>query len=714
MADETLNVSIVTNAGASAEELKNYEELLAQLAADYAKGAEGAKTFVGAQAQQAQQATQNAAAYTQDVDQTTDALGNLKDTVTDVEIHLNGLRRTGAALRMLGFEELGNVVSRAAAIQQVFRQISSLVDVIPQVGMYAGALVPILGEEAAANLAVAASIGVVLAPLVAVGIVFAKLSELIAAQKKAVDDAIQGSKDYTKAQFDLIEATQNATKADVDRKTTLDQLRLQEAQSELAYKQKFLKDIQDQYAALGGSLNPAQRAALGEAGQVAQKAIEDLQGTITDLSKSVDQDKNILLPAAVANDKKAEATKREEEATKQATRAVDAHSKSVVKAAMDLVTVTAKLAEENSKYAATIADRVQADERAGATEELQAQIDADKAAEAAQEGAAKLLAIRKSETDLEIDEAQKRAEGVQKINDQFLQNSVKLWNSYYTTEIRDEADYATQRRRKLEDLNAQLLDLAGSRDVAGFVNARRSGLTQISRGDEDETTAEQRRREDYERQAREAEQAREEQIRQLEASLTKETQTKRESLQQQEREQIASNTGKVKQSEVDAKRLSDLQAMWAKNDRDAKRLAEDNAHAQTVARLTQQQQQLSAIVGNAIAPVVTFFGQVTTAIVNMFQQVQAAVSAPASSGGGSTTPTPYASGINFVPRDMIIKAHYGERIVRAVDNHPQPQQDNRPINVSIGTWGQVVSEAQMHEQVRELVTAIRAANGAPA
>lgn len=709
MADETLNVSIVTNAGASAEELANYEALLKQLTEDYAKGAQGAQEFAGAQAQQANQAAQNASTYTQSVEETTNSLDGLKDTVTDVEIHVNGLRRTASALNQLGLGELGTVVQKAAAIQQVFRQVSSIAtQVLPDMGAAFSDLAPIIGTTTAEVLALVIPVTIIAAPLIALGLAFKIVSDNLDANRKAAQDNVDAIDADTNARIQNAIAARGLSAEQLNELKIQNDIAIQLKKKEIDELEAQRDQINAEYAA---SSNPFARAQIADRGLIVQNAITKAFGDLTELGKT---GANLYSQATedqvAANTEAAKSKKDEATATKEAAKASKEYTKDVVSSAKDLIKVTTDLKTENDKYAATLADRVQADARAGATEALQAQIDADKVAEAAQEGTNKLVAIRKSETDLETEEAQKRADGIQKINDQFLQNSVKLWNSYYTTEIRDEADYATQRRRKLEDLNSQLLDLAGSRDVAGFVNARRTGLTSISRGDEDETTNEQRRREDYERQAQEAEKAREDQITQLENSLNQETQTKRAALQQQEAEQIASNNVKLKQSEIDAKKLSDLQAMWSKNDLTAKRLTEDNAHAQTVARLQQQQQELSNIVGNAISPVVSFFGQVTNAIVNMFQQVQAAAyvnTAHTPTGG-------YASGVNFVPRDMITKVHYGEKITRAVDNHPQKQQNERPINVSIGTWGQVVSEADMHAQVKELVTAIRIANGAPA
>lgn len=712
MADETLSVSIETNAGASAEELQKYEALLKQLADDYAKGEQGAQEFAGAQNQQAQQAAQNAATYTQSVEDTTSSLDDLKDTVTDVEIHVNGLRRTASALNQLGLGELGAVVGKAAAIQQVFRQVSSIAEqALPDLGAAIASLVPELGATAAGFLSVAAPLLIIAGPLVALGLAFKLVKDDLDANVKAAQDNVDAIDADTNARIQNAIAARGLTAEQLNELKIQNDIAIQLKKNEIDQLETQRDQINAEYAA---NSNPFARNDIAARGLVVQNAIAKAFGDLTELGKT---GANLYSQATedqvAANTKAADSKKQEATATKDATKVQDNYTKSVVSSATELIKVTTDLKTENDKYAATLADRVQADARAGATAALQSQIDVDKASEAAQAGADKLLAIRKSETDLETEEAQKRADGIQKINDQFLQNSTKLWSSYYTTEIRDEADYATQRRRKLEDLNNQLLDLAGSRDVAGFVNARSKGLTDISRGDQDETTNEQRRREDYDKQAAEAEQAREQQIQQLETSLNQETTTKRVALQQQEADQVASNNTKQKQSEIDAKKLGDLQAMWAKNDLTAKRLAEDQAHAQTVARLQQQQQELSNIVGGALQPAISFFGQIGTAISNMFLQVSAA----AQTAFVSSTNTPtggYASGISYVPRDMVTMVHQGERITRAVDNHPQKHQDMRPINVNIGTWGQVVSQAEMHTQVKELVTAIRIANGAPA
>lgn len=771
MADETLSVQIVTNAEEASKQLSDVEEHLQRIASDYAKNADAAKAFAGAQQSQSPQVVQNPLPF----DEMNDGAKKLRETVTDLTIHVDGLRRTGSALVSVGATEQGILVSKIAALQQVYRQLGSLTEQIPLVGEATKTLTPLLGASAAEFLVTAAAVGALVGVVAIAGVALKAYTDTVAAETKAVNDAVKAAKDYTDTQLALIDATQNATKAQVEAQIATDKLKLAEVQTEKANRQAILADIQKQYADLSNTvdLNPihaaAQRAALGMAGQAAQQAIDDSVKRENDLTTAIKNNTDVVLPAAEANDKLASSSKdaiaaiqsRAQLETKvqneittmtkdqvQARLAAIANDKKsteesiaalaalpsktqeardaltdlrnhfselniesgklnasitilpaeLKKASDALVKVVVDLKTESDKYTATLAERVQADARATAQEALETQISNDKQAEAAAEGRDKLAVIHQSETDLEIEEANKRKDAIAQINEQFLQNSAKLWTSYYNTEMRDEAAYGTERLRKLQDLNTQLLNYVGTRDIASFVNTRQSGLTQISRSDQDETTAERQRREDYERQANEQEKAREDQITQLEVSLTQETDTKRAALQKQEQDQIAANNAKVKLSEQDAKKLSDLQATWAKNDRDAKRLAEDMAHAATMAKLQKDQTELSGIIGGALQPAIDFFSKVSTAISDMFIAVKNAAAGPvaASYSGG------FGAGQGL-----------GAGITRAIDNRSSSNINNTPINVTIGTWGAVVSEAQMDAQIGELVKAIRVAHGAP-
>ena len=710
--DVSLNVKVVTNASASAEELANYEALLSKLASDYSKASEGAKTFVGAQQATVQQAAQNAADYTKNIDETKDSLKDLTSTVQEVTIRIDGLRSTARALNQVGFSELGTVVQKAAALQQVFRQVSSIAtQTLPELGAAAAELAPLLGADAAGFLAVAAPVLIIAGPLVAIGLAFKLVSDNLNANVKAAQDNVDAIDKDTNARIQNAIAARGLSAEQLKELKIQNDIAIQLKKNELDQLRAQKDQIDREYA---GASNFIERNSIAARGLVVQDAIIKAMADLTDLGKVGEN----LYSAATenqvaANTKAAESKKQEASATKGAEKASSDYAKTVLKSIADFVTAGEKLRDENQKYAQTVAERVQADARAGATLALQQQIEADKEAEAAAEGAAKLLAIRQSETQLDLDEAEKRKEGIQKINDSFLQNSLKLWNNYYSTEQRDEAQYATQRLRKLQDLNTQLLDYVGTRDVAGFVNARAKGLTDISRGDEDESTAERQRREDYEKAAREAEQARQDQITQLEASLATETASKRAALQKQEQDQIAANNVKVKQSEIDAKKLNDLQAMWAKNDREAKRAIEDAAHNALVSKLQSDQNQLSGIIGGALTPAVSFFSQISIAVSNMIKNVQAAAAAPApaSYSGQFGTGQGFSASNTLDSRGLFSSGGAGNNITRTINASRSSSTQVNNISVSVAGVGDLVSTSALHEQTNEITKAVKAAFG---
>ncbi len=133
---------------------------------------------------------------------TSDELDSLRDSIKGVKeeadtddgggggsLGLSGLRRTGGALSQLGLSGIGGDVSRIGDIGQVTQELKQLSDTLPDLAQNiplvsdaAEALTPILGEDAAAFVAIGG-------PVVLVTGAVAALNASYEAQKKAAEEA---------------------------------------------------------------------------------------------------------------------------------------------------------------------------------------------------------------------------------------------------------------------------------------------------------------------------------------------------------------------------------------------------------------------------------------------------------------------------------------------------------------------------------------------
>lgn len=378
----------------------------------------------------------------------------------------------------------------------------------------------------------------------------------------------------------------------------------------------------------------------------------------------------------------------------------------------DLLKLTADIVTENQKYDKIIADRVQQDARNTALAAQQDIIDADKERERVQAINDKIADLRTKAADTETTQLANMYARRDQINQQAMDNELKLLANYIKTESRATEDYNRDRVRKLQDLFTSLLDLSGRRDIAAFVSTRRQGLTTIQRGDEDFGTAARRRRQDYEDQVREAENNRRKQLEVLQVSYNQEKALREKNLQDQIAQQEAGLTVQIKQSDRDQQKLADLRAMYAAEDLKARRDAEDKAHNDQVANLTKKQKELTDIISAGLDPLTSPIITVTNTIKWMVDQIKAVVpTVPVSPSGSSVVMGSYASGIDRVPRTGIYQLHAGERVVSAAENRSSDYRlsggGGRQIILNIGNmnYGEIASPALVRAQMTELVEA---------
>lgn len=215
--------------------------------------------------------------------------GELENVGKQSKLNVEGLRRTGAALSQIGLGALGGPLSQAGDIAQVIKEIQNLRSTLP--ALASGAI------EAAGGIGpLIVSVGAIAAPAVALTLAFKALTDAIAAQKKMVDDTVNALKTDTDARLQDIETIHNASSQQIKDTLEVQQLKLQEIQQEKAARQAVLADIQAQYAALGSSFDPAKRAALGAAGDAAQKSIDDLTQRENELTSSIKRTTDTVVP----------------------------------------------------------------------------------------------------------------------------------------------------------------------------------------------------------------------------------------------------------------------------------------------------------------------------------------------------------------------------------------------------------------------------------
>ncbi len=195
---------------------------------------------------------------------------------------ISGLRRTGSALTQLGLGDVGGAVSRAGDIQQVIKEASLLGDAFQK-------LPAPLGAVAGQASALAAPLGATAAGLAGVAVIAAPIALAIAdvaIGMKLLQDSAERASKAEKDRYDQEVADINRI-AEVRRKarTESSQQSAQETADLVAKRADEQKEldrlkarkvqIDADYAALGGALNPQARGDLKAAGDKNDKLITE-------------------------------------------------------------------------------------------------------------------------------------------------------------------------------------------------------------------------------------------------------------------------------------------------------------------------------------------------------------------------------------------------------------------------------------------------------
>lgn len=429
-----------------------------------------------------------------------------------------------------------------------------------------------------------------------------------------------------------------------------------------------------------------------ELDRLINQAMLDLQimnGTLNQIEKSA-------LPAAKAN----EAYAKSLEESKKAADEYAANSRSLI----SLEQQRAKLEE----------DRARTDSRNIKISALEAQIGAAKEVEAAQEKTQKIVDLRKKAGVEETAAVAKYADEAAKVNREFMQNELAEITSYRKAEERATDQYATERKRKLEDLTASLSELASKGDVAGFVRAQRAGVTDINRGAEDFGTEARQRAEDFRDGVRQRQQEREAKLADLQASFVAERQARQANLAEQIAQETEAGKQRVLRSVELEKQLSALKEQFAAEDFARQRQQEDAAYQEQVKALTERNKQLAAQIAKSTDPVITAAGRLVKTVGDELNRAIANLKAGQQmartgvSGGSKmhdvgalyTQPTTLLSSFAEKPGmgDAVIPFRTSEGLMPALDRIMQRYGGNQggsaPVNVYV-TTGSVASQQDL-------------------
>jgi hypothetical protein len=273
-----------------------------------------------------------------------------------------------------------------------------------------------------------------------------------------------------------------------------------------------------------------------------------------------------------------------------------------------------------------------------------------------------------------------------KINTDFFRSQIKATQDYLFAEQTAQRQANVQRIILLRNLNDSLFAAASQNDVVGFMNAQRQADKDMSEQKLQQDEASQQRQRDYQFQAMQAQQAHENQIADLQTSQANEAKARKldydyqlqqlQTKQQQERQLLDQNFAvQLASLQGNIAGLQSIQnAYYAQQNKDFATYLQANS--------TVLQNQLSALYGMK----------------------------PGQSGGAPSgqTLTPngylpfqipgYASGTDYVPRDMLAYLHKGEKVTSAGNNSgPSIVVDMRNATLTGGATQDDL--AQLHDAV---------------
>lgn len=624
------------------------------------------------------------------------ASGELVESTNKLQTAIGGLQ---AGLRTVGLgavgEKLQGLTGLGSAIKDIGEQ-AGITNAITAV------LPASLGATAAGFVAVAlpiAAVTVALAPLIIALKLLKDRSDAAAASAEAVAK-MAGS------QGDIVAEVDSVVRKN-DKQGALDLLikaqdQFQEGQAKIAYLQSQMLGADEETAKkLQEQIDTIQIDKMGSAAFAMQQlndAFPKLGITANDVMLAINKANNNFTESDKEFTKSAEEAA---EALKKQTEANDAAAKKFADNMKELGANTTKILDLEAKRSAQVAERVQTDSRNAEIAALEARIKEAEQTESAQATQNKITQIRDEGGQAEAQAAQKTRARIDDINRTFMESELKALDAYRKSESRATEDYSKNRVRKLEDLYDNLTGLAAKGDVAAFVNARKAGLKDISRGDTDFGDAAARRRQDYEDQLKAAQEARYKQIQDVIRSAQEESAARQVQLTARIKQEEAAGKATLTQSQKLQNDLTALRKRYADADLAAKRQAEDNAYEITINGLKRRQAELGASVVATFTPAVNTINMIGSAIANLINKAKAAIGGGSSSASASTGRIA-AGGSNFASGRGGASANVSSNYM------PATSGGGTVVNVYANV-GELVTPSQLNTQVNEIIHGVRLA-----
>lgn len=624
------------------------------------------------------------------------ASGELVESTNKLQTAIGGLQ---AGLRTVGL----------GAVGEKLQGLMGLGSAIKDIGEQAGITNAITSMLPAGLGATAAGFAAVALPVAAVTLALAPLAIALKLVKDRSDAAAASAEAVAKmagTQGDIVAEVDSVVRKN-DKQGALDLLikaqdQFQEGQAKIAYLQSQMVGADEETAKkLQEQIDAIQIDKVGSAAFAMQQlndAFPKLGITANDVMLAINKANNNFTESDKEFTKSAEEAA---EALKKQTEANEAAAKKFADNMKELGANTTKILDLEAKRSAQIAERVQTDSRNAEIALLETRIKEAEQQEAAQATQNKIAQIREEGGQAEAQAAQKTRARIDDINRTFMDNELKALETYRKNEERATQDYSKNRVRKLADLYDDLTDLAAKGDVAAFVNARKAGLKDISRGDEDFGDAASRRRQDYEDQRKAAQEARDKQIQDVIRSAAEESAARQVQLTARIKQEEAAGKTQLTQSQKLQNDLAALRKRYADADLAAKRQAEDNAYEITINGLRRRQAELGASVVATFTPAVNTINMLGGAIASLINKAKAAIGGGGSSANASTGRIAAGgSGGNFAS---------GRGGASAASNYmPATSGGGTVVNVYANV-GELVTPSQLNTQVNEIIHGVRLA-----
>lgn len=621
----------------------------------------------------------------------------------------------GRGLSGIGFGDAGQLLNTADDLKDIYEQFKNIGGVSETVAT---------GTQAAA--AGYAATAVAILPIAAIAVAGALamkvLTDTIAAQKKAVDDVVAGLEADTSQRLLNIEIIKSASSEQIKNTLEVQKAQLAQVQADKASRQAFYDANVKRY---NESSDLIERAGIAQANLVAATSIDNLKIREDALTKSIDNNTNNILPAIEAREKESKAIEQATENAKNFVSELKRYSdlQQQLKEASAAVTTAEKDRQQ------TIQKRAQDDLRAAQISQLESKIENAKAAEEAQARKDRITALRAESGQAETEVAAKTQKSITDTNQKYMEQQLKSLNRYLLAEQRATENYNVNRVRKLEDLYANLSELAAKGDVAAFVTTRRTGLRDVKRGDEDFGTGAQQRLQDYQNERRDALQARNQQLADARAAGQAELTDRKAQIDEKIKLEQKAGEQQLSQSQQLQQQLANLRQQFSRDDLDARRRSEDEAYRVQIGKLRERQNAITQTLTNTFNPAVSSIYNLGTSVINFINRIKQAAAAPVqsltgSAGGdlkkGKNYITAFATGTPKVPVSGVYHLDEGEAVLNQreaaayrANRLPGFASAGRSMVVNVNAvFGEITTPSQMRQQINEVVAGVQlAVNG---